>query len=68
MDPSAKASDPLKMASSTYSHGLREVFPACHEPLPPKFEEMARRLDVAFEKAHSFQERGVIDAWVRRFQ
>jgi hypothetical protein len=66
MDPWAnRPSDPAKDANSTYRPGLLEAFPACHEPFPLRFEEMARNLDEAFEKAHNFRGKGVLNDLLR---
>jgi len=35
------ARDPVR---STYEGGLRQIFAACHDPLPPKMEELVHRL------------------------
>jgi hypothetical protein len=35
------ARDPLR---STFEGGLRHVFASCHDPLPPKMEELVHRL------------------------
>jgi hypothetical protein len=36
--------DTREPVRSTFAAGLRDVFVACHDPLPAKMEELLRRL------------------------
>jgi hypothetical protein len=36
--------DAREPVRSTFAAGLRDMFAACHDPLPPKMEELIRRL------------------------
>jgi hypothetical protein len=37
--------DTRQPVRSTYEAGLRELFAACHDPLPPKMEELLHHLE-----------------------
>ena len=51
--------DSREPVRSIYEGGLREVFAACHAPLPPKMEQLLQRLEVAESQQHAANERRV---------